>query len=73
MADDEPILGPTGRFPDGKISDDDDGEVTVAISRDPRDGLIHVDFGYPISWLALHPAQAVALAAMLLKHARKQP
>lgn len=62
--------GPTGAFPDGKIGDTDDGELSIAIARDEENGLIHVNFGVPVAWLAFTPEGAVALAHGLLDKAR---
>lgn len=45
-------LGATGQFPDGKISADDEGELTLAVSSLP-DGSVRIDFGIPVKWLAM--------------------
>lgn len=60
-------LGPTGKFPDGKIHDDDAGEIKLAVAHD-RD-FVHIRFGTPIEWLSLPPKEAKELAALLLTHA----
>jgi hypothetical protein len=62
-------VGATGTFPDGQLNDDDQGALQMAIGRDPADGLVHVDFGKPISWFALPPDAAINMARSLLRHA----
>jgi hypothetical protein len=62
------MTGPTGRFPKGKMAPDDDGEIAVAIYTDAR-GLVHMEFGKKIKWLAMSRPQAIELAAKLLHEA----
>lgn len=62
-------LGATGAYPDGRLSDDDEGELNFAIGRDPIDGLVHMNFGKRISGMAFAPEQAIEIARILLKHA----
>jgi hypothetical protein len=45
-------LGATGKFPQGKISGDDEGELNCAISSLP-DGSVRIDFGTPVVWLVM--------------------
>lgn len=65
-------FGATGRFPDGEIHDSDEGELQFGVARDPKTGLIHVDFGKPVAWFQLPPEDAAALARLLLKHAGEE-
>jgi hypothetical protein len=68
-------LGPTGEFPHGKLSDDDEGEINVAISRHVApDGsqMVRFDFGKPVAWLSLPREQALALAAVIIQQAGAQ-
>jgi hypothetical protein len=65
-------LGPTGDFPHGKLSDDDEGGINVALSGHPApDGtpMVRLDFGKPVAWLSLPRDQAIQFAMVLLKHA----
>jgi hypothetical protein len=65
---DEPIvIGPTGEFPDGKLNEDDAGELQLAIGH--NNGNVIVQFGTAVSWFALLPEGARGLAEMLLVHA----
>ncbi len=65
------VLGATGEFPDGKISDDDEGELRLAVTGDQRTGNVIIDFGKPVVWMALPAEQAVGLAEVIAKQAEK--
>jgi hypothetical protein len=60
-------LGPTGEFPLGKLNDDDEGALNIAISHE--NGVVRVDFGEPTAWIGLPPDLALAFAATIAKHA----
>jgi hypothetical protein len=60
-------FGATGNFPEGKLGDDDEGELRFGVAHD--DQLVHVDFGKPVKWFAMPPDLALQLASMLTKHA----
>ena len=62
-------LGKTGRFPYGKVSEDDEGELRVAIGIDLSQGIVRIEFGKPVAWLGLPVNQARALSQMLLEKA----
>ena len=62
-------LGATGRFPQGKLSDEDEGELKIGVAFDRVDGIIKLAFGKPIAWLGLPPAEAVELGKTLLMKA----
>jgi len=66
---DEPKMGPTGTFPDGKLNQGDQGELIFGVARDPKTGLVHVNFGTPVAWMAIPPETAVKLARVLLSAA----
>lgn len=70
MMKDLPI-GPTGRYPQGKIHPDDAGELTLAVAADPHTQRVMVSFGCPVGWLGLTPREARALAALLLEKAKE--
>ena len=55
-------VGPTGQFPDGRINESDGGQLTVATAADPTRGLVLIDFGAAVAWLAMTPAAALAFA-----------
>lgn len=65
-------FGATGTFPQGVLNDDDQGALQMGIRRDKEDGLVHLEFGRPVAWLALPPELAINLARSLLKAAGVQ-
>lgn len=65
-------LGATGRFPEGKLTQDDEGEIAIAIGAAP-DGTVVMDFGKPTAWIGFKKAQAIEIADTLRKHAGEAP
>jgi hypothetical protein len=61
--------GPTGDFPQGKLNADDEGALNIAISQEK--GVVRIDFGKPIEWLAMPPDLAFDFASTILVHARR--
>lgn len=59
--------GPTGRFPRGQITPQDEGELRLAVAH--ADGVVIIDFGKPVSWLGFAPHEARQFADLVLKHA----
>lgn len=59
-------LGATGKFPDGKLNKDDEGELAFRVGR--RDGYVVIDFGKPVKWMALPPGSAIELANHLIRN-----
>ena len=62
-------VGPTGEFPRGRVSDDDEGGVNIGIT--VEDGTIFLNFGVSLRWIGLGPEEARALATELLSAAEK--
>lgn len=60
-------LGATGQFPEGKLNDDDEGEIRIAIGA--TGGKVVIDFGKPVAWLGFTTQQAREIAASLLEKA----
>ncbi len=60
-------FGATGEFPHGKLNADDEGALRMGVTSDGM--VVRVDFGKPVAWFGLPPAEARALAGLLLKHA----
>ena len=58
-------LGPTGRFPGGKLTDNDGGEIQFAVT--VMKGKIVVNFGIPIETLGMSPKQARGFAQSVLR------
>jgi len=61
--------GPTGNFPEGKLNDDDEGELAIAIIADKTKQVVAIDFGKPVHWLAMPRANAIEFANILLAKA----
>jgi hypothetical protein len=59
--------GPTGKFPDGKLNDDDEGELNIAVHAD--NGMVRVDFGTKLEWISMTPDDAADLARILVRMA----
>jgi hypothetical protein len=64
---DPPQLGATGRFPRGKLTADDEGELRFVVAHKP--GKVVIDFGRSVAWIALDPADVRQLAEVLLRQA----
>ena len=64
-------FGATGRFPQGKLNDGDEGELRLGVAYDRLDGIVRVEFGKPVAWLGLPPPQAIQFAKMILANAAK--
>lgn len=62
-------LGMTGQFPMPALDDDDQGGLRMGVGFDAVNGLVRLDFGKPVAWLALPPPEAMELAKLLLKRA----
>lgn len=63
-------LGGTGKFPFGKLNEDDEGELRAAV-RHTAEGFVRIDFGKPVAWVTLPPAYAREFAKIILEHADK--
>jgi hypothetical protein len=64
----EPV-GSTGDYPEGQISTADLGGLRFAITADRDTRRVLLDFGTPVTWVGLLPAQARQLAALLVRYA----
>lgn len=64
---DRDSMGPTGRFPRGRLTPTDEGEIGIRIAH--VDGVIVINFGKPIAWIGFPASDARELAALLVKHA----
>lgn len=57
------------RFPDGKISPDDEGELSFAIAADHSKQVVVLRFSKGVDWLGLDKSSALNMAELLIKHA----
>jgi hypothetical protein len=60
-------LGATKRFPLGKLTPHDEGEIRIAIGTSA--GKVVMDFGNTTAWIGFDKAQALEIAETLRKHA----
>ncbi len=66
---DGPRLGATGQFPDGKLSDNDEGEIMIGIA--VYRGRVLFNFGKPVHGIGLTPEQAEQIGRDLINKARE--
>lgn len=59
-------LGATGNFPDGKISNIDEGDLVFALSYNKKHKIFYLNFGKPVSWLAIPKDEALKFANVIL-------
>lgn len=57
------LVGPTGKFPGGKIGPDDDGELMIAVSH--KGGKVIINFGVAVEWVGMTPEEAKFVADAL--------
>lgn len=62
-------FGATGRFPEGKLEDSDEGELQLGVAFDKLNGIVRIQFGKPVAWLGLSPSHAIEFAKILLEKA----
>ena len=60
-------LGPTGKFPEGHLNENDEGEIRIAIAE--VDGKIVINFGKPTTWIGFTKQQAREIANELIERA----
>jgi hypothetical protein len=58
------------KWPQGRLSGLDEGQIAFAIGPDESGKNVVIDFGKQVAWVAMTPEDAVQLAQMLIKHAR---
>lgn len=64
----EAMKGIFGEYPDGKLSPDDEGGLAMAVGH--VSGRVKLQFPKPVAWIALSPDDAIALAQLLIDHAK---
>ncbi len=65
----EQLLGPTKKYPMGKLCEEDAGEIVIGIAADLNNDLVVVNLGSPVSWLGLTPEQAQSIGGTLIAKA----
>jgi hypothetical protein len=69
VAPDALKIGATGEFPRGKLVEEDEGEIRVAIAADHKTQTVVIDFGKPVAWIGFTGEQAQQIADTLIKKA----
>ena len=64
-------LGATGKYPQGKLNESDEGELRMRVEANSDSGKVIIDFGTPVAWMALCPYDAEALSKALLRRAQE--
>ena len=64
-------LGATGKYPKGKMHEQDEGELKVAMTVDEKNKRIVIDFGKPIAWIGITSSEAKMLAVALMENVSK--
>ncbi len=67
MSKRKPKFGATGKFPQGKLTPHDEGEIRMGIAHD--DSTVILNFGKPTAGVGMDPTLARQLAANLIEHA----
>ena len=62
-------IGPTNKFPYGKVHESDEGELSIGLATDLSNNTIVMNFGKPIAWIGMAPNHARDLAKMLIDKA----
>jgi hypothetical protein len=60
-------IGPTGEYPEGKLTPKDEGELAVRVRHLP--GKVLLEFGASVKWIGMDPGQARGVADLLRLHA----
>jgi len=61
-------IGATGKFPQGRLNQTDEGELRMAIYEEK--GKIVISFGKDLSWIGFGKEEAIALGEMLISKAK---
>jgi hypothetical protein len=64
-------FGGTGRYPLGKLSASDEGEIQFGVAADPAKNKVVINFGEPTAWIGFDAEQAEQLAESLLSKAKE--
>jgi hypothetical protein len=58
-------LGPTGKFPRGKLTSHDEGEIKIAVAADKKNQAVIISFQSQVTWIGFDYDQAMALSDSL--------
>jgi len=60
-------IGATGKFPEGKLNESDEGELAIGFRIE--NGNVVIDFGKPVHWLGFAPDKAKEFATAIMEAA----
>lgn len=64
-----PELGSTGRFPNGKLNNEDQGEIKIGVTISEEKVILA--FGKPVEWIGFTREQAIQIGQTLIDRARQ--
>lgn len=64
-----PKIRSKGKFPEGRLTSEDEGELAMMIIR--KNGKIVIDFGKSVAWIGMNPGQAIKLGELLIKRGKE--
>jgi hypothetical protein len=53
-----------------RISPDDEGSISIAVTKDESQNCVIVQFGKPITWIGMDPHMALHLGSIIVGHAK---
>ena len=62
-------LGATRQSPQGKLHEEDEGELKLAVGVHSKTGKVIIDLGKPVAWLAMEGKHALQFAGFIRKRA----
>lgn len=63
------LVGATGNFPEGKVNENDLGELQIGIKAFPEHGIVSIDFGKNVEWIGLEKEKAIAFGSGIIEAA----
>lgn len=57
-----------GEFPEGKLNPQDEGAISLMVKH--QDGKVLIVFPKPVAWIGFNGDDAMALAQLLIEHAK---
>lgn len=63
------MSGDDNQYPDGKMSEDDEGAISVALGI--KDGKVMIIYPKPVAWIAYPPEEAIAFGAAIIAKAQE--
>lgn len=58
-------------YSEGRMNAEDDGDLAFAIAADPVKNVVIIDFGKPVTWMAMPPEQVNGLINLLMMKLRE--